>query len=232
MKPVIGITAIFDYNLNRNWLGDDYITAVVEGGGIPVIIPSNIKVENIPQLITKIDGLLLSGGDDVNPLIFGEQPHPKLGDVDPLRDILEIHLVKTALEKKKPILGICRGLQVTNVALGGTILQDIFSQREKVLGHRQKGPRFYLSHQVYIEKDTLLANVIGKTEVLVNSFHHQSIGVLGENLLINCRSSDGIIEGIESYCGNILAVQWHPENLWRYTDEHIKLFKWLVDKSK
>lgn len=223
---------MFNYKLNRNMLGDDYVTAVVEGGGIPLIIPSNIRVENIPELISKIDGLLLSGGDDVNPLIYGEEPHPNLGDVDPLRDVLEIHLVKTAIEKKKPILGICRGLQVLNIALGGTVIQDIFSQKEKVIGHRQKGPRYYLSHQVYIEKNTLLADVIGKEELLVNSFHHQCIGVLGDNLLINCKSSDGIIEGIESKCGNILAVQWHPENLWRYTDENIKLFKWLVDKSK
>ncbi len=231
MKPLIGITTMYDYTGNRNTIGDDYITSIVKAGGIPVAIPVNIPHADLPLLIQKLDGLLLSGGEDVNPLIFGEQPQWGLGEIDIYRDELEIELTKIAIEQKKPILGICRGLQVLNIVCGGGIIQDIPSQHKQSIQHRQKGPRFLLSHTVDMVEETLLHKIIGKTTMAVNSFHHQGISKLAPNLVANCHSTDGIIEGIEDKEGNILAVQWHPENLCKTTQENIKLFQWLVEKS-
>lgn len=232
MKPLIGITTTFEYKSNRHTIGDDYVTGVVEAGGIPLAIPSNISKGDLYDLVFKIDGLILSGGDDVNPLLFNEEPHVLLGEVDPYRDDLELELTRLVIEAKKPILGICRGMQVINIVCGGGIIQDIPSQINDAIGHKQRGPRFYLSHNVSIEEGTLLHKLFGTQKESVNSFHHQAVDGLGDNLIVNCRSRDGIIEGIESIDGKILAVQWHPENLWKDTNNNIKLFKWLVDISK
>lgn len=232
MRPIIGITTTYDYKFNRHTIGDDYVSGVVQAGGIPLAIPSNIAKSSLNDLVRKIDGLLLSGGDDVNPLLFNEEPHVNMGEVDPYRDELELEVTKIALESKKPILGICRGMQVINIVSGGGIIQDIPSQISGAIGHKQRGPRFFLSHKVSIQEGTLLHNLFRTIEESVNSFHHQAIDELGDDLIVNCLSKDGIIEGIESKDGKILAVQWHPENLWKNTENNIKLFKWLVNTSK
>lgn len=232
MRPIIGITTTYDYKFNRHTIGDDYVSGVVQAGGIPFAIPSNIAKSSLSDLVCKIDGLLLSGGHDVNPLLFNEEPHVNLGEIDPYRDELELELTKIALESKKTILGICRGMQVLNIVAGGGLIQDIPSQISGSIGHKQLGPRFFLSHKVSIQEATLLHNLFGTLEESVNSFHHQAIDKPGDGLIVNCRSKDGVIEGIESEDGKILAVQWHPENLWKNTHNNLKLFKWLVDTSK
>ncbi|WP_350343423.1 gamma-glutamyl-gamma-aminobutyrate hydrolase family protein [Proteinivorax tanatarense] len=226
--PLIGITSVYDYNKNVHWLGDDYCSAISQCGAVPVVIPSSLPHKQILALANHLDGLLLSGGDDVNPLSFAQEPVPDMGIVDPLRDNLELTLTKEFMRTDKPILGICRGLQVINIVLGGTIIQDLPSHTGEWIGHSQKGTRAYASHSVDIEENTLLRSIIDKDTIYTNSFHHQAVDKVGKDLIINCRSKDGLIEGLEHTEKQILGVQWHPENLWKNTEENIKLFNWLV----
>ncbi|WP_353893050.1 gamma-glutamyl-gamma-aminobutyrate hydrolase family protein [Proteinivorax hydrogeniformans] len=227
-SPLIGVTAVYDYQRNVHWLGDDYCSAISQCGAVPVLIPSSLPQKQVLALVNQLDGLLLSGGDDVNPLSFGQEPVENMGLVDPLRDNLELTLTKEFMRTQKPILGICRGLQVINIVLGGTIIQDLSSHCKKWIGHSQKGTRSYASHSVEIVRDSLLYSIVDKDTIYTNSFHHQAVDKLGKDLIVNCRSKDGLVEGVEHKEKQILGVQWHPENLWKNTEENILLFNWLV----
>lgn len=212
MKPVIGLTANMDVN-GKHEIDPEYMTAIVRAGGLPLIVP--VGVEEVEQLVDLLDGLLLTGGKDAAPLLFGEEPHPHLGEVTPARDRLEIALIRQMHLKDKPLLGICRGIQMLNVAFGGNLFQDIESQIVRpVLQHAQKAPRSHPSHTVKLEKDSLLEEIIGYKSIQVNSFHHQSVKGVAEPLRICAFANDGVVEAIESRDGKfILGVQWHPERL-------------------
>ncbi|MED1202395.1 gamma-glutamyl-gamma-aminobutyrate hydrolase family protein [Heyndrickxia acidicola] len=213
MKPIIGITSDVDLN-SKHILSNDYPQAVIQNGGVPVILPIGID-ENVRQIAETIDGLLLSGGGDIDPAFFGEEPIQGLGEISPGRDSLELQLVKEMLEIDKPVLAICRGIQVLNVAAGGDMYQDIFSQASNpILQHKQKAARTHLSHSVNVVEQSILACVAGQTHFKVNSFHHQAIRKVPKPFIVTAWSSDGIIEAIESKEHKfVLGVQWHPENL-------------------
>jgi putative glutamine amidotransferase len=224
LPPIIGITAtlkedmdaVAERPLGRFVRADlDYVEGVEGGGGVPVVLPPTGDERSAEAVIHSLDGLLLSGGSDLDPGYYGEEAVPELGVTLPERDAFEIALVGMALRRGMPVFGICRGMQVLNVALGGTLYQDLPSQWERdVLKHRQDTPKWQPTHEVSVEDGSYIAEVMDRELVKVNSYHHQGIKDLAEGLVVTGRSSDGVIEAVEA--GDIserwlLGVQWHAE---------------------
>lgn len=229
MKPIIGITA--SENGKETHLKDTYVKRILEAGGLPIILPSLLTDDDTKLSLQRLDGLLLSGGEDLNPLYFDEDPHSHLGVVTPRRDAFEISLVKHALKMNLPILGICRGMQILNVAVGGSMYQDLYKQRQQTsIQHSQKAPTDHASHFVHVKEGSLLRKLIGAEKILVNSFHHQAVKVVPEPLIISARANDGVIEAIESRTASfVIGVQWHPEEL---NEQHAaKLFEQFMIES-
>ncbi len=225
---------------NHTWLRFDYLHAVSKARGLPSIVASGFTnpLDEAEQLAGEIldncDGLMLSGGTDVDPKIFGEVPHTSLGRVDPPRDPFEMTLAREAVRRNMPVLGICRGLQVLNVALGGTLIQDIPSDVENAVTHETGENRVEIAHDVTIEPGSRLAALLSTTRVGVNSFHHQAAKGLGKGLT-PCATSpeDGIIEGLEMRDrAFVVAVQWHPENFWKTSPGFDGLFNGFVDAAR
>ncbi|MGE8205085.1 gamma-glutamyl-gamma-aminobutyrate hydrolase family protein [Heyndrickxia sp. NPDC080065] len=214
-------------------MANDYMQAVIQAGGIPVILPMGME-EDIEEITNRIDGLILSGGGDIDPTLFGEEPHPKLGSISPGRDNYEIKIIQKMLQLNKPILAICRGIQILNIAVGGNMFQDIYSQIESpLIQHSQNAVRYHPSHYVYVEKNSMLSEITGCTDFKVNSFHHQAVRNVVEPLKVVARSSDGVIEAVESSVHRfVLGVQWHPEPLAVHGD-HIsqKIFQRFIQSS-
>lgn len=201
MRPVIGITPVSDGDKYR--IKHDYCGAVIKSGGTPVILPYDIQ--NIGELLLSVDAVLLSGGGDVHARFYNEELHGLAKDVDEVRDEFEIALCNGALKLNKPLLCICRGMQVLNVAAGGTLIQHI-------AGHSQKQERHMATQEIVIKKNTPLYNIFKKNRIMVNSLHHQALLHLGDCIEPCAESSDGIIKAI--YCRDVkfaLGVQWHPE---------------------
>ena len=228
----IGITTGLDYETLRIHCPRDYVEAVRDAGGtpwlLPVFAPGGAVIEAADYL-DHLDGLLLSGGEDVDPARFGEEPLPALGPVSPERDEMELALVSRALSKKVPILAICRGAQVLNVAAGGSLYQDIGSQLGGVLQHRQRAPRWSASHTVSVARETGLEDILGGSRVGVNSLHHQAVKELGSGFIVAARAPDGVIEAIEAPdLPFAIGVQWHPENMFRAEVRMRRLFEAFV----
>lgn len=212
MKPIIGVTA--PLSEGKITLTQDVINSILLAGGIPYILPYTKDFAVIDEIITHIDGLFLSGGVDIDPTLFGEEPIPQLGEIMPERDELETALIQRALNINMPILAICRGIQMLNVAAGGNMYQDIYSQKSDLLQHSQRAPRTHLSHFVQTMEGTMLRTISGPKAFKVNSFHHQAVKEPAPGFVVSAISSDGIIEGIESRQHDfVVGVQWHPENL-------------------
>lgn len=232
MRPVIGITCCLNEEMGRYFIGRDYVEGVEKAGGMPIVLPS-INKRSIESLLDILDGLLLSGGGDLDPLFFGEEPLPVTGEVDPQRDVFELELTRHALKRGLPILGICRGMQVLNVAAGGTISQDISLKFDSFYKHSQQAPRWYPTHSIKLEKGTLAAQIIGEEKIRVNSFHHQCIGEVAPGFIVSARSNDGVEEIIEfeDWDKYIIGVQFHPENMWRRNPVFLELFFALVRQS-
>ena len=225
MKPLIGIT--MNSAEGKQEINVVYIKAILQAGGIPVCIP--YIQEEIDEVLAKIDGLLLSGGSDINPAYYGEEPHPKIDAIVTERDESELKLIKGALQRNLPILGLCRGQQILNVAFGGTLYQDIVSEVEEAVQHVQKSARYEKVHSVSVVEGTKLFSITGR-EIMTNTFHHQCVKVLGEGLIVSARTRDGLIEAIEHpdyrFC---LSVQWHPEETALHGDAaSLKLFEAFI----
>lgn len=191
-----------------------YAAAVAAAGGTPVLLPVQ-DMERLHPLIEHIHGLLLPGGYDLDPLFFGQEPRPGLGRVTPERDAFELALVQIFTSLGRPILGICRGLQLLAVARGGSLHQDIASERRGALKHRQEAPRWWGSHGVRLVPGTRLAAILGVEALRVNSFHHQAVEEpLPAPLVVGARAPDGVVEAFEDPSHPFfLAVQWHPEEM-------------------
>jgi gamma-glutamyl-gamma-aminobutyrate hydrolase PuuD len=206
-----------------------YPQAVQRSGGAPVLLPRCDDPEVIAAVVARIDALMLTGGGDVVSLRYGAEPHPKSGGQDPVRDAAEILAAHAALARGLPILGICRGIQLLNVALGGTLIQDIPQQVGGAWLHSAQPVEATLIHTVDIEPDSLLARVLGVTSTPVNSSHHQAVDRLAVGLRVTARARDGVIEAVESTDPRpILAVQWHPETISQEYPLFQRLFDWLV----
>ena len=225
-KPIIGLTGNFDEQTCK--LKDGYYKSVLRAGGVPVIIPPLADTDAIINTLEHIDGLLLTGGGDYNPLYAGEEPSPKLGGVNAERDLPELLITQLAYNRQIPMLGICRGIQTLAMALGGKVMQDISDVAQ--VRHSQDADRSEPTHTVTIEPDSTLFNIYKEDKLYVNSFHHQAVSDPGDRFRVTARSSDGIIEAMESReFKSILGVQWHPECL--PAEDSSPIFSWLVREA-
>jgi gamma-glutamyl-gamma-aminobutyrate hydrolase PuuD len=210
----------------------DYVKSVMRSGGAPLLLPFLSDGDSIAASLAVADGVLMTGGGDINPLHYGEEPHPKTYYQDPARDEMEFELARRSVELGKPVLGICRGIQALNVAFGGTLVQDIPSQIPCACRHFAQPLAPVLVHNVDIEPDSLLSQVLGATSLAVNSYHHQSVKDVGSGLRVNCRARDGVVEGLESSDGKpVLAVQCHPEELAAEHEAFQRPFDWLIAEA-
>ncbi|MCI8653349.1 MAG: gamma-glutamyl-gamma-aminobutyrate hydrolase family protein [Angelakisella sp.] len=231
MKPIIGMTACRGegavYKTN-----DTYVKAVIRAGGVPVLLPIADLPEDCPRLVETFDALLVPGGVDIAPQYFGEEPRDTVVCVDRVQDAFELELIRRTAGAGKPVFAICRGLQVVNVAFGGTLWQDIPSQCPQAHGHYQKtASRSEEYHTVTLVPGTRLQEIFGERELLTNSYHHQAVKELAPGFVVSARASDGIVEGIEKEDGSILAVQWHPECMEERHPVFRKFFAALMAKA-
>lgn len=229
--PVIGITG--NYTQETCTLAEGYYQSVLKAGGIPFIIPPFYETDRLGELLDRLDGIIFSGGGDINPLLLGEEPIKELHSITPERDQQELLLARLAYDRQIPMLGICKGIQIINAALGGTLYQDIHTQMEGIrIKHNQDQDRRYPSHQVTISRGSILEKIFG-TELAVNSFHHQACKSAAPGLKVTAMSSDGVIEAIESdEFKSIMGVQWHPETyILRNSTEMLPIFDWLISES-
>jgi putative glutamine amidotransferase len=236
-KPVIGITCntllaegTLLPGMIRAFVSTDYIQAVVQAGGIPLLLPPVTDPTIARSQIMVIDGLVMSGGPDIDPSLYGEEPLEKLGVVNPLRDEYELVIVKEAAELKKPVLGICRGIQIINVAYGGTLYQDVSQIPDCTIKHFQSTTqREALWHTVSIEPKSVLTTIFGQAAIRVNSYHHQAVKTLAPGFMATAISTDSVIEAIELQNEHfVLGVQWHPEMLAEKSSTMLALFERLV----
>lgn len=229
MKPIVGISCSYDYNGHGYNLAADYVQAIEAAGGLPVILPYLKNSFAIKELLKRIDALLLTGGGDVDPIFFGEEPFIGTGAISPARDIFEIELTSMAIDLAYPVLGICRGIQVLNIVAGGTIHQDLHLAVDMPLKHKQEAPSWYPTHQIGILPNTKLADILGVNEIRVNSFHHQSVAQVAPGFVVSAESHDGVIEAIENTQAKfLLGVQWHPEHLWMKNEKFLNLFTYFI----
>lgn len=229
--PVIGITG--NWRDSMCTLADPYYLSVAESGGIPVIIPPLQDTHSLASLLDNLDGIIFSGGADIDPDYLNEPPHPSIS-VNPLRDYPEIALVRMAVARHIPVLGICRGIQIIASALGGTMYQDLATQHEgNSVNHDQSEPRGIATHNVTIESDSELSSIMGTCRLMVNSFHHQAVRSVPEGFRVTALSDDNVIEAMEmtGSC-EVLAMQWHPECMILENDRSmLPIFRWLSAKA-
>ena len=203
-----------DGDTSRVRLAAAYVTALESAGLIPLIVPPLSSGSAAAAILDSVSGLVLTGGEDVDPARYGEKRHEKVRSINAARDATEAALIEEAKARGKPVLAICRGIQILNVALGGTLVQDIPSQLDTRIAHDEDSPRNSRSHEISIEPGSLIAKAVGTERCTVNSFHHQSVKRVADGLRVTARSADGVIEGLES--ANdwwVMAVQWHPEEM-------------------
>ncbi len=223
-KPVIGITG--NYGEETCKIAETYYKSVITAGGVPVVIPPSADIDTIINTLDRIDGLLLSGGGDYNPLYCGEEPLTSLHSINSERDLPELLITRLAYDRQIPMLGICRGIQTLAMALGGHVRQDI--GREATVKHSQEADRREPTHTVTIDKGTTLYTLYNREMMAVNSFHHQAVSDPGSRFRITARSQDGVAEAMESReFKSIIGVQWHPECM----EEGQPLFRWLVRQA-
>ena len=234
--PLIGVSMSITVGTapERAYVNSTYLNAIQQAGGVPVALPAQLSPRSWERLAAELDGLLLTGGGDIDPALFGEAPHPTLYDVAPIRDSFEATAARWALERGVPLLCVCRGVQVLNVALGGSLYQDVATDPGTQLEHSQKGPRNEPSHKVTVTPGSRLAEVMGADEVEVNSMHHQAIKRLGDGLRDVAWAPDGIIEGVEMPGDErfVVGVQWHPEELVGRDQAARNLFDAVVEAAR
>jgi putative glutamine amidotransferase len=240
VNPIIGVTS--HYEPSRDGLspfgtidvGESYIQAVLKAGGTPVVLPVGLADDNLQSVFARLDGILLTGGSDIDPARFDGMPHPRVYGIDPRRDALEMRLVQMAAEQGKPFLGICRGIQAVNVALGGTLYTDIGDQFPGALRHDwyPNIPRNTLAHAVRLEPGSKLAQILGGATFEVNSLHHQGLKEVPPALQVVGHAPDQMIEAVELVGHPFgLAVQWHPEWLQEHAPQRA-LFKALIEAAR
>ena len=238
LRPIIGITCSrsvggrwSDYSLGHfmEFAYDAYSQAVLSCGGAPVLIPVNQDKSSLISICKRMDGLILSGGPDINPRFYKAEPRKGLSDVDEAQDEMELEITRRALDEGVPVLGICRGLQMLNVARGGTLYQDIDLEVPGTCDHSPKADRGIATHKVRIQSNTRLQDTLHRRSLWVNSKHHQAVKSPAPGLVVSAAASDGIIEALEDPSRPfLLAVQWHPEGLWHKDVSAKRLFKALV----
>ena len=231
MKPIIGVIGAV-LSDDRSFVWNNYIRSIEGAGGMPILLPYTEDAEHVERFAAMCDGFLFTGGLDIEPKRYGEEKHEKCGEVCPARDRFEFFVFPYLLATKKPILGICRGCQLLNVALGGTLYQDIPDMISNELIHRQGEPHCKPSHNVQTIEGTPLFELVGGT-ISVNSLHHQSVKMLGNNLDCMALASDGVMEAFYHKHHKFLwGIQWHPERSVECDENSRKIFGALVDACK
>ncbi len=236
-KPVIGIlgntfmTEVGMFNsIERAFVNSDYIESIQRNGGIPVMIPAFSVSEDPEDALSFCSGILIPGGEDIQPWYYGEEPLPEIGEIRPEIDEAYWKAGQYALEKRIPMLGICKGHQFLNVLMGGSLYQDLSLREQESIQHLQKRNRSYVTHKVEIVEGTRLADVLGSGSCQTNSMHHQAVKELGKGLKVSAYASDGVIEALEDEEGLITGIQWHPENLINSAPVMNKLFADFVNR--
>lgn len=230
-KPVIGVTPLWDEEKQSIWMLPGYTDGIQFAGGVPVILPLTDDEEVLGQLAESLDGLLITGGQDVNPALYGAERSPKTEETSTLLDRMEQILLEKFLELDKPVLGICRGIQFLNVYFGGTLYQDI--KEELKQEHHQDHPYDHFWHLVDITPGSPLSDILGKKDIEVNSIHHQAIHDVAPDLKVMATTEQGLVEGLylpgKKY---LLGIQWHPEYMYKTDENSQKIFASLVEASE
>jgi putative glutamine amidotransferase len=235
LRPAVGITTRLDVTRNTFYLRRYYAEAIAASGGTPVHIPLIPDRAYLRDLAGRLDAVVLSGSDsDVDPMRYGETPHPALGSLVPERDLTDFLMLEFAEELKLPVLGICFGIQSLNVSRGGSLIQDIDAQVNGALRHEKGDLPDLASHSVRLEPESLLARLSGSENAIVNSSHHQAVGRVGSNLEVIARSEDGVVEALVDPRPDrfVLAVQWHPEMGWEKDALSKAIFQRLIEEAR
>ena len=232
MKPVIGVMPLWDDEKNSIWMLPGYMDGVSQAGGIPVILPFSEDERELDQLAEMCDGFLFTGGHDVSPEVYGEKPLENLIDDCKKRDVMESVVLRKAIDADKPILGICRGIQFINAALGGTLYQDLPTQFKSDIEHHQTPPYDKRAHDVRIVTDSPLYQCLGRELIPVNSCHHQAVKKIASGLALMAASPDGLAEALYKPDYRFLwAVQWHPEFSFETDANSRRIFKAFVEAA-
>lgn len=233
MKPIIAIVSLYDEKLESYWMLPGYAQGLEAAGAVPVILPLTTDQEALKRYAQTFDGFLFPGGHDLDPALYGQNPTDQCGTVCPQRDSMERKLFPLTLETGKPLLGICRGIQLFNVMLGGSLYQDIPTECPSDVEHHETPPYDKVAHPVTVEQGTPLYQAVGVTQMGVNSYHHQGIKELGKGLRVAAKAPDGMVEAV--YLPDhpfALAVQWHPE-FSRLSDENSRrIFEAFVKAAR
>ncbi|HEX8175248.1 MAG TPA: gamma-glutamyl-gamma-aminobutyrate hydrolase family protein [Pyrinomonadaceae bacterium] len=233
-RPLIGITMRVEFETDRFYLARFYSEAVEAAGGVPLHLSLIPREDYIREALESLDGLLLPGSDsDLDPMLYNKEPHRRLGSVHAIKDQTDLLALDEVEKRGLPLLAICFGMQALNVSRGGTLIQDIESELPEAIKHQQGAPRDRRSHRVRFLEGSLVREIAGAPDALVNSHHHQAIERVGRELVATAWTSDGLVEAIEDpRAGRFaLAVQWHPEIAWENDDFSMGLFKRFVDAS-
>lgn len=233
MTPVIGVTCGHQWDgTKRHYVNEAYITSVLAAGGLPILIP-HMNPNLLLEVIKQVDAVLIPGGIDIDANLFNQEIHPRCGKIDPLWDELDLTVIRAALERDLPLLAICRGCQILNVACGGDLVQDIPSQVKDAINHNPDAPKWHATHDIAVTDDSKLAKLLGTTSIRVNSFHHQAVARIAPGLQVSAVASDGVIEGIESKeHGYVIGVQWHPELMIKHHPVFKSLFTELIKMAR
>lgn len=231
-KPMIGVMPLVDTEKESYWMLPGYMGGIIDAGGIPVMLPLTSDEEMLTRLVSEFDGFLFTGGQDVSPELYGERRSSACGEVCDKRDEMEKIVFRKAYEQDKPVLGICRGIQFINVAMGGTLYQDLPTEHPSDTEHHQNPPYEKPVHSVKLFADSPLHELLGVENMHVNSYHHQAVKELGDNLNVMAVSEDGLVEAIcvpnRKY---IWALQWHPEFSFHCDEHSRKIFKSFVNAA-
>ena len=224
-KPIIGIVPLYDEEKDSYWLLPGYMQALEEEGAVPVMLPLSWREDTLRQLAETMDGFLFTGGQDLDPALYGEAPKETLGQLCQDRDKMEAALLPMVLAMDKPVLGICRGIQAINVVLGGSLYQDLPTECPSSVRHHENPPYDKVAHMVEIQPDTPLFRIVGERRIGVNSYHHQGIKKLAPALRQMATAEDGVVEAVYAPESSfVMAVQWHPEFSFRSDLNSRKIF--------
>lgn len=232
-RPAIGLVPLYDEEKESYWMLPGYMTGLEEAGAVPVMMPLTEDARVIERLVELFDGFLLTGGHDVDPAMYGEEPLKECGALCTPRDRMEKLLLLKALEADKPVFGICRGIQLLNVGLGGTLYQDLPSQHPSGVNHHMTAPYHQPAHEVFVEKETPLYRILGTEKLEVNSYHHQAVKDLAPGLEAMAYAGDGLAEAVWMPGRRfVAAVQWHPEFSYKVNESSRRLFAAFVDACR
>ena len=229
-KPLIALMPLWDKKLNSYWMLPGYMDLIIKSGGVPVMLSFSDDEQSVKEIADRFDGFVFTGGDDIEPARYGEEKLDVCGEPCNQRDSLEFALFDEVIKTDKPILGICRGMQFLNTALGGTLYQDLPTQKPRIVSHKQSAPFDALTHSVKVEKDTLLYDIVGTEKLMVNTLHHQAVDKIAPCLVPCATAEDGLVEAVYApQKAFLLGVQWHPEMIFTHEENSIKIGRAFVE---